>query len=136
MAERVDLKIVRVSIENEDEPCRVSINSRGGFSGSTALHCPASSSPQKSAFPPHLVIGPTEKKPESPDTLRAEEIEQIIVEGLAAMQHSGQIAPRPHPPFSGSCPGGGRLGNVHPLSPVGERLHSHCRPAITTLEVS
>ena len=46
----------------------------------------------KERIPAQLVISPTEEKPPSHDTVRAEEIEQVIVEGLAAMHHSGQIA--------------------------------------------
>ena len=46
----------------------------------------------KERIPAQLVIGSTEEKPASHDTVGAEEIEQVIVEGLAAMHHSGQIA--------------------------------------------
>ena len=91
MAERVDLRIVRVSIENEDEPCRVSIKAE--VDSLAQLRSIADKFKlSKERIPAQLVIGPTEEKPSSHDTVRAEEIEQVIVEGLAAMQHSGQIA--------------------------------------------
>ncbi len=91
MAESVDLKIVRVSIENEDTPCRVSI--RAEVDALTQLRTIADKFRRsKERIPAQLVIGPPEEKPSSHDTLRAEEIEQVIVEGLAAMHHSGQIA--------------------------------------------
>ena len=91
MAKRVDLRIVRVSIENEDEPCRVSIKAE--VDSLAQLRSIADKFKlSKERIPAQLVIGPTEEKRESPDTLRAEEIERVIVEGLAAMQHSGQIA--------------------------------------------
>ena len=91
MAERVDLRIVRVSIENEDEPCRVSIKAE--VDSLAQLRSIADKFRRsKARIPAQLVIGPTEKKPSSHGTIRAEEIEQVIVEGLAAMQHSGQIA--------------------------------------------
>ena len=91
MAKRVDLRIVRVSIENEDEPCRVSIKAE--VDSLAQLRSIADKFKlSKERIPAQLVIGPTEEKPSSHDTVRAEEIEQVIVEGLAAMQHSGQIA--------------------------------------------
>ena len=91
MAERVDLRIIRVSIENEDEPCRVSIKAE--VDSLAQLRSIADKFRRsKERIPAQLVIGPTEEKPPSHDTLRAEEIERVIVEGLAAMQHSGQIA--------------------------------------------
>ena len=91
MAESVDLKIVRVSIENEDTPCRVSI--RAEVDELTQLRTIADKFRRsKARIPAQLVIGPPEEKPSSHDTIRAEEIEQVIVEGLAAMHHSGQIA--------------------------------------------
>ena len=91
MAESLDLKIVRVSIENEDTPCRVSI--RAEVDDLTQLRTIADKFRRsKERIPAQLVIGPPEEKPPSHDTLRAEEIEQVIVEGLAAMHHSGQIA--------------------------------------------
>ena len=91
MAEGVDLKIVRVGIENEDEPCRVSI--RAEVNDLTQLRAIADRFRRsKKRIPAQLVIGPTEEKPSSHATVRAEELEQVIVEGLAAMHHSGQIA--------------------------------------------
>ncbi len=91
MAESVDLKIVRVGIENEDTPCRVSI--RAEVDDLTQLRAIADKFRRsKARIPAQLVIGPPEEKPASHDTVCAEEIEQVIVEGLAAMQHSGQIA--------------------------------------------
>ncbi len=102
MAERVDLKIVRVSIENEDEPCRVSIKAEVD-SPAQLRSIAGKFKPSKERIPAQLVIGPPEEKPESPDTLRAEEIEQVIVEGLAAMQHSGQIARDILRKFQGRC---------------------------------
>ncbi len=91
MAERVDLRIARVSIENEDEPCRVSIKAE--VDSLAQLRAIADKFRRsKARLPAQLVIGPTEEKRAPPDTLRAEELEQVIVEGLAAMQHSGQIA--------------------------------------------
>ena len=91
MAERVGLKIVRVGIENEDTPCRVSI--RAEVDDLTQLRTIADKFRRsKERIPAQLVIGPTEEKPTSHDTIRVEEIEQVIVEGLAAMHHSGQIA--------------------------------------------
>lgn len=91
MAERVDLKIVRVGIENEDEPCRVSI--RAEVDDLTQLRAIADKFRRsKERIPAQLLIGPPEEKPESHDTVRTEELEQVIVEGLAAMHHSGQIA--------------------------------------------
>ena len=91
MAESVDLKIVRVSIENEDTPCRVSI--RAEVDELTQLRTIADKFRRsKARIPAQLVIGPPEERPSSHDTVRAEEIERVIVEGLAAMHHSGQIA--------------------------------------------
>ena len=91
MAERVDLKIVRVGIENEDEPCRVSI--RAEVDDLTQLRAIADKFRRsKKRIPAQLLIGPTEEKPPSHNTVRAEELEQVIVEGLTAMHHSGQIA--------------------------------------------
>jgi hypothetical protein len=91
MAESLDLKIVRVSIENEDTPCRVSI--RAEVDELTQLRAIADKFRRsKERIPAQLVIGSTEERPPSRDTIRAEEIEQVIVEGLAAMHHSGQIA--------------------------------------------
>ena len=91
MAESLDLKIVRVSIENEDTPCRVSI--RAEVDELTQLRTIADKFRRsKERIPAQLVIGSTEERPPSRDTIRAEEIEQVIVEGLAAMHHSGQIA--------------------------------------------
>ncbi len=91
MAERVGLKIVRVGIENEDKPCRVSIKAE--VDTLTQLRAIADKFRRsKEHIPAQLVIGPTEEKPTSRDTVHAEEIEQVIVEGLAAMHHSGQIA--------------------------------------------
>ena len=91
MAERVGLKIVRVGIENEDKPCRVSIKAE--VDTLTQLRAIADRFRRsKERIPAQLIIGPTKEKPASHDTVRAEEIEQVIVEGLAAMHHSGQIA--------------------------------------------
>lgn len=91
MAERVDLKIVKVTIENEDKPCRVSIKAE--VDTLTQLRAIADRFRRsKERIPAQLVIGPTEEKTASHNTVRAEEIEQVIVEGLAAMHHSGQIA--------------------------------------------
>ncbi len=91
MAERVGLKIIRVGIENEDKPCRVSIKAE--VDTLTQLRAIADKFRRsKARIPAQLVIGPTEETPASHDTVRAEELEQVIVEGLAAMHHSGQIA--------------------------------------------
>ena len=91
MAERVGLKIVRVGIENEDTPCRVSIKAE--VDTLTQLRAIAGKFRRsKERIPAQLVIGPTEEKPASHATVRAEELEQVIIEGLAAMHHSGQIA--------------------------------------------
>ena len=62
MAERVDLKIVRVGIENEDEPCRVSI--RAEVDDLTQLRAIADKFRRsKERIPAQLLIGPPKKSP-------------------------------------------------------------------------
>ena len=91
MAERVDLKIIRVGIENEEEPCRVSIKAE--VDSLVQLRAIAGKfQPSKERIPAQLIIDPTEEKSVFPDGVTAEDIEQVIAEGLANMQHSGQIA--------------------------------------------
>lgn len=93
MADRVDLKIVKVGIENEDEPRRVSIKAE--VDSLAQLRSVADKfRPSKQRIPAQLVVGPTEDQQESHGVVHAGEIEQVIVEGLANMQHSGQIARR------------------------------------------
>ena len=102
MAERIDLQIVRVGIESEDEPCRVSIKAE--VSSLTQLRAIAGKfKPAKERIPAQLVIGPAEEKQEVYDAVSSEEIEQVIVEGLANMQHSGQIAREIIRRFQGRC---------------------------------
>ncbi len=92
MAESVVLRVVSVSIESGDTPYRVSIKAE--VDTLTPLRAIADKFRRsKTRIPAQLALGPTEEHPSSPhDTVCAEEIEQVIVEGLAAMHHSGQIA--------------------------------------------
>ncbi len=102
MAERVDLKIIRVGIENEDEPCRISIKAE--VSSLSQLRGIADKFRlSKERIPAQLLIGPAEEKHEACDDVRAEQIEQVIIEGLASMQHSGQIAREILRRFRGRC---------------------------------
>ena len=102
MSERVDLKIIRVGIDNEDEPCRISIKATvnslsqlRGIADKFKL--------SKERIPAQLLIGPAEEKYKAHDEVGAEQIEQVIVEGLAGMQHSGQIAREILRRFRGRC---------------------------------
>lgn len=102
MAERVDLKIIRVGIENEDEPCRISIKAE--VSSLSQLRSIANKFQlSKERIPAQLVIGAAQEKHEAHDEVRAEQLEQVIVEGLASMQHSGQIAREILRRFQGRC---------------------------------
>ena len=102
MAERVDLEIIRVGIENEDKPCRISIKAE--VRSLSPLRSIADRFRlSKERIPAQLLIGPTEEKYEARDEVGAEQIEQVIVEGLASMQHSGQIAREILRRFRGRC---------------------------------
>ena len=91
MTERVDLKIIRVGIENEDEPCRIGIKAE--VSSLSQLRSIADKFRlSKERIPAQLLIGAAEEKHEARHEVGAEQIEQVIIEGLASMQHSGQIA--------------------------------------------
>jgi hypothetical protein len=102
MAERLDLKIIRVGIENEDAPCRISIKAE--VSSLSQLRSIADKFRlSKERIPAQLLIGAGAEKHEARDEVRAEQIEQVIIEGLASMQHSGQIAREILRRFRGRC---------------------------------
>ncbi len=102
MTERVDLKIIRVGIENEDEPCRISIKAE--VSSLSQLRSIADKFRlSKERIPAQLLIGAVEEKHEARDEVGAEQIEQVIITGLASMQHSGQIAREILRRFRGCC---------------------------------
>lgn len=91
MADRVDLQIVRVRIEDEDDPCRVTITA--DVDSLADLQAVADRfRPAKRRIPARLVIGPAEADRDAPAAVSADEMAEVVAEGLAAMQHSGQIA--------------------------------------------
>ncbi len=91
MADRVNLQIVRVRIENEDDPCRVTITA--DVDSLEDLQDVADRfRPAKRRIPARLVVGSPEADRDAPAAVSADEMAQVIAEGLAAMQHSGQIA--------------------------------------------
>lgn len=91
MADRVNLQIVRVRIENEDDPCRVTITA--DVDSLEDLQAVADRfRPAKRRIPARLVVGTAAADRDAPAAVSADEMAQVIAEGLAAMQHSGQIA--------------------------------------------
>lgn len=91
MADRVNLQIVRVRIENEDDPCRVTITA--DVDSLEDLQAVADRfRPAKRRIPARLVVGAAEADRDAPAAVSADDMAQVIAEGLAAMQHSGQIA--------------------------------------------
>lgn len=91
MADRVNLQIVRVRIENEDDPCRVTITA--DVDSLEDLQAVADRfRPAKRRIPARLVVSAAEADQDAPAAVSADEMAQVIAEGLAAMQHSGQIA--------------------------------------------
>lgn len=91
MADRVNLQIVRVRIENEDDPCRVTITA--DVDSLEDLQAVADRfRPAKRRIPARLLVGSSEADRDASAAVSADEMARVIAEGLAAMQHSGQIA--------------------------------------------
>ncbi len=92
MAGRINMKIIRIGIDNYGEPYTVNI--RAVVEALDPLKVVAEKFRQASerAIPAQLTV-PSETPPTTTTgTITAEDIEQVIMEGLVSMKHSGQIA--------------------------------------------
>jgi hypothetical protein len=93
MEEPIDIKILRISVESHSEP--YTINIRALIDSLERLRTMTDKFRQASerAIPAQLTILPkTTAVKERNGVVRVEDLEQVIVEGMVAMRHSGQIA--------------------------------------------
>jgi hypothetical protein len=92
MSNRIDLKIFRIGIDNSAEPCTITIravvDSLEPLRGISEKFRQAT----ERTIPAQLTISPSAEASRPRDGVQAEEIEQVIMEGLVSMRHSGQIA--------------------------------------------
>ncbi len=92
MNDRIRLKITRIGIDNYGEPHTVNI--RAVVDTLDPLKTIAERFRQASerTIPAQLLFSWGAPRSVSPSTISVEDLEQVIVEGLVGMKHSGQIA--------------------------------------------
>jgi hypothetical protein len=93
MKEPIDIKILRISVESHSEP--YTINIRALIDSLERLRTMTDKFRQASerAIPAQLTILPKAAPVEERSAVvRAEDLEQVIIEGMVGMRHSGQIA--------------------------------------------
>jgi hypothetical protein len=89
---RINLKIIRIGIDNYGEPYTVNI--RAVVDALDPLKVVAERFRQASerAIPAQLMVPSETSRATTTGTVTTEDIEQVIMEGLVSMKHSGQIA--------------------------------------------
>lgn len=103
MAERIDLKIVRVGIDNYSEPRTINIRAVVDSLDQVREVIEEFRRAAERTIPAQLRVLRGENAAGAGGAVQAEEIEHVIVEGMVTMRHSGQIAREIIKRFSGRC---------------------------------
>jgi hypothetical protein len=92
MSSRIDMKIIRIGIDNYGEPYTVNI--RAVVEALDPLKTIAEKFRQAAerAIPAQLTVSGEAPRTTTTGMVTAEDLEQVIIQGLVGMKHSGQIA--------------------------------------------